>query len=65
MIVTLLIVFCTVQYFSHNGLVTLDPIFALYRPLIGNRIGFSFRDMKLANRLYNCTGELQLFATKC
>ena len=45
------------QAFSVNGGLTIRTLDSSYQNVIGNRKGLSFRDIKLANLMYQCNGE--------
>ncbi|XP_074662890.1 uncharacterized protein LOC141915299 [Tubulanus polymorphus] len=46
------------QYsFSKNGESTMDAVDKKYQEVMGNRKGFSFRDVKVANLMYDCAAH--------
>ncbi|XP_056000951.1 uncharacterized protein LOC125664327 [Ostrea edulis] len=49
--------------FSTNGMITVRTKDPQYQNVIGNALGLSFRDIKLANRMYSCNENCS--AVKC
>lgn len=47
------------QAFSVNGQPTIRTIDPAFQTVIGNAPTLSFRDIKLANLMYNCAGTLE------
>ena len=49
--------FLVFSFFSSNGYITIKTQDPYYQHRIGNAQGLSFRDIQLANLMYNCAGE--------
>lgn len=57
----------SLQAFSTNGMITVRTKDPEYQNVIGNALGLSFKDIKLANLMYSCNGGCFIYigTVKC